>query len=114
MTLVGAPNVGKSSLVRLFSSGKPEVQNYPFTTKGINMGHILVDEKRFVFTDTPGVLPRPDGALGGVRLREALRVCQVRKLTWRKVILRSTVGTYAQACATVWSASHSQRSRTSP
>lgn len=62
MTLVGAPNVGKSSLVRLFSSGRPEVQNYPFTTRGIQMGHILVEDKRFVFTDTPGVLPRPDGA----------------------------------------------------
>lgn len=61
VTLVGAPNVGKSSLVRLFSSGRPEVQNYPFTTRGIHMGHILVDEKRFVLTDTPGVLPRPDG-----------------------------------------------------
>lgn len=65
VTLVGAPNVGKSSLVRLFSSGKPEVQNYPFTTRGIQMGHIVVEEKRFVFTDTPGVLPRPDGARAG-------------------------------------------------
>ena len=86
VTLVGAPNVGKSSLVRLLSSGRPEVQNYPFTTRGIQMGHILVrprarpvsvDEatatrsrapgapqvgaKRRVVTDTPGVLLRADG-----------------------------------------------------
>ena len=40
LALVGAPNVGKSSLVRTLSSGKPEVCNYPFTTRGISVGHI--------------------------------------------------------------------------
>ena len=44
--LVGAPNVGKSSMVRLLSSGKPEVQNYPFTTRGIQMGHIISESRR--------------------------------------------------------------------
>ncbi|KAG0561947.1 hypothetical protein KC19_9G105200 [Ceratodon purpureus] len=58
--LVGAPNVGKSSLVRILSSGKPEVCNYPFTTRGISMGHFFVDSVRYQVTDTPGLLKRPD------------------------------------------------------
>jgi hypothetical protein len=39
--LIGAPNVGKSSIVRAISSGLPEVNNYPFTTRGVSVGHIL-------------------------------------------------------------------------
>jgi hypothetical protein len=61
LCLVGAPNVGKSSLVRIISSGKPEVCNYPFTTRGISMGHFFVENQRFQVTDTPGLLRRSDG-----------------------------------------------------
>ncbi|KAG4130747.1 hypothetical protein ERO13_D09G165100v2 [Gossypium hirsutum] len=60
LCLVGAPNVGKSSLVRLLSTGKPEVCNYPFTTRGILMGHITLDYQHFQVTDTPGLLKRCD------------------------------------------------------
>ncbi|KAL4296605.1 hypothetical protein GQ457_12G008150 [Hibiscus cannabinus] len=60
LCLVGAPNVGKSSLVRLLSTGKPEVCNYPFTTRGILMGHITIDYQHFQVTDTPGLLKRCD------------------------------------------------------
>lgn len=60
LCLVGAPNVGKSSLVRVLSTGKPEVCNYPFTTRGISMGHILVYTDMYQVTDTPGLLRRPD------------------------------------------------------
>ncbi|KAJ0111883.1 hypothetical protein Patl1_00032 [Pistacia atlantica] len=67
LCLVGAPNVGKSSLVRVLSTGKPEVCNYPFTTRGILMGHItlrLSEFSGFYFildvTDTPGLLRRSD------------------------------------------------------
>ncbi|XP_010527085.1 PREDICTED: nucleolar GTP-binding protein 1 [Tarenaya hassleriana] len=60
LCLVGAPNVGKSSLVRILSTGKPEICNYPFTTRGILMGHIVLNYQRFQVTDTPGLLKRHD------------------------------------------------------
>uniref|UniRef100_A0A2P2LCS3 Uncharacterized protein MANES_05G059500 n=1 Tax=Rhizophora mucronata TaxID=61149 RepID=A0A2P2LCS3_RHIMU len=60
LCLVGAPNVGKSSLVRILSTGKPEVCNYPFTTRGILMGHIALNFQHFQVTDTPGLLKRRD------------------------------------------------------
>ncbi|KAG2669070.1 hypothetical protein I3843_14G017200 [Carya illinoinensis] len=60
LCLVGAPNVGKSSLVRTLSTGKPEVCNYPFTTRGILMGHIILNYQTFQVTDTPGLLKRSD------------------------------------------------------
>ena len=60
--LVGAPNVGKSSIVRAVSSGTPEVNDYPFTTRGVTIGHIVDERKgiRFQVMDTPGLLDRPE------------------------------------------------------
>lgn len=60
LCLVGAPNVGKSSLVRILSTGRPEICNYPFTTRGILMGHIALSYQNFQVTDTPGILRRRD------------------------------------------------------
>ena len=43
---MGAPNVGKSSLVQSLSSGLPEICDYPFTTRSIKMGHFYVNGRR--------------------------------------------------------------------
>ncbi len=57
----GAPNVGKSSVIRAISTGRPEIRAYPFTTKAVSLGHIeLKYGKMMQVMDTPGLLDRPD------------------------------------------------------
>ena len=63
IVIAGYPNVGKSSLLRCLSSAKPEVAQYPFTTKEIHVGHIEKTERyitsKYQIIDTPGLLDRP-------------------------------------------------------
>jgi nucleolar GTP-binding protein len=59
VVVAGYPNVGKSSFIRLVSSAEPEVASYPFTTKGIIVGHRKAGRSGVQFVDTPGILDRP-------------------------------------------------------
>ncbi|HOI13200.1 MAG TPA: 50S ribosome-binding GTPase [Methanoculleus sp.] len=60
VVVAGFPNVGKSSFIRLVSTAEPEIASYPFTTKGIIVGHRDIGKReRIQFIDTPGVLERP-------------------------------------------------------
>lgn len=59
IVVAGAPNVGKSSFVRCVSSARPEVAEYPFTTKQIHVGHIRLRGDVVQIIDTPGLLDRP-------------------------------------------------------
>jgi len=59
VVVAGYPNVGKSSFIRLVSSAEPEVASYPFTTKGIVVGHRRTGRSGIQFVDTPGLLDRP-------------------------------------------------------
>ena len=59
IVVAGYPNVGKSSFVALVSSARPEIASYPFTTKGLAVGHFTRDKIRYQVIDTPGLLDRP-------------------------------------------------------
>lgn len=61
LVLVGMPNVGKSSLITATSTGNPEINSYPFTTKRLKMGHVIGSSgARYQIMDTPGMLARPE------------------------------------------------------
>jgi nucleolar GTP-binding protein len=59
VVIAGFPNVGKSTLLRKLTSADPQVADYPFTTKGIQIGHLKRKWKSIQIIDTPGLLDRP-------------------------------------------------------
>ena len=59
IVIAGYPNVGKSSFVSKVTGASPEIAPYPFTTKGVTIGHFTREGVRYQVMDTPGLLDRP-------------------------------------------------------
>lgn len=63
IVIAGYPNVGKSSLLTCLSRAKPQIAQYPFTTKTIHVGHMIQKKgfftEQFQLIDTPGLLEQP-------------------------------------------------------
>jgi nucleolar GTP-binding protein len=58
IVVAGFPNVGKSLVVKQISSAKPMIGIYPFTTKQLNLGHLMFKHNKVQIIDTPGLLDR--------------------------------------------------------
>jgi len=55
IALIGNPNVGKSVIFGLLTGKYATVSNYPGTTVEITHGNILLNKKKLLLIDTPGV-----------------------------------------------------------
>ena len=59
IAVAGYPNVGKTAFVNAVTRAHNETAAYPFTTTGVNVGHVERDHLTYQLVDTPGLLDRP-------------------------------------------------------
>ena len=112
--LVGSPNVGKSSLVGVLSSAKPEIADYPFTTRGVTLGHVMLPPSssssssssfspaqqptKCQVMDSPGLLPRSDEARNEM---EDLTMAAMRHLPTGVVFVLDLSGLAGDKCSSI-------------
>jgi GTP-binding protein len=76
--IVGHPNSGKSTLLSAISRAKPEIADYPFTTRQPILGVLPDDRRDFIVAEIPGLVE--DAHLGKGLGNEFLRHAERTKL----------------------------------
>ncbi|MFW6382929.1 MAG: NOG1 family protein, partial [Haloferacaceae archaeon] len=71
IVIAGYPNVGKSSFVNHVTNARNEIAEYPFTTRGVQIGHVERDHLRYQLVDTPGLLDRPEAERNDIERQAA-------------------------------------------
>jgi len=54
--IIGYPNVGKSSLLAAASHARPQIADYPFTTKEPELGVVEIANDTFILAEIPGLI----------------------------------------------------------
>ena len=80
IVVCGAPNVGKSAFISSLSSGKMEVNHYPFTTKQLHVGHFVHRRLQHQMVDTPGLLDRPMDNRNAIELQAIAAIQHIGSL----------------------------------
>ena len=88
--LVGYPNVGKSSFIRLVSNAQPEVNNYHFTTINPHLGVCKYNDVVFTIADIPGIIE--NASLGAGMGYRFLKHIERTKILLHVVDIASTEG----------------------
>lgn len=60
VAIAGFPNVGKTTLLAKLTTANPEIADYAFTTRKLNIGYATISNHKVQFIDTPGTLNRFD------------------------------------------------------
>lgn len=90
VSLIGYPNVGKSTLISVMSNARPKIANYHFTTLSPNLGVVKYYETSFVIADIPGLI---EGAGEGAGLgHEFLRHIERTRMLVHVVDIAGTEG----------------------